>query len=359
MKKLLILFITTILFGGSLKIVNLPQNSTIILDGHKFFNYNNNFIDIKYKNGTYDILIKNKEFLDIHLDDIDIDDTEKLITLNEENEDGTQYPVIKAKKFYKNIAVHYYRVLDYKTIYSQTNDYCQVVDCNVKIGSGLIFGDYKNVDRKNRYTSSLYVFKNNIPEDKIKVIVKSEDFYTTTNTSDLTENENIDLYPVSKWSSWTMNIGYGWTTDKVELKASDGDIIEENMDGFLLGLSYKHSTMFDIYWTTKLTFYYLMGDTDPSNSNNVDEMKGYQYGIGIGHIFKSLGGLLKIEGGMLQNDFSYKADRNDGFGDDGYVKIKTYTYDNTDIKPYIEISIYGWSFYYSESVSSINYTGAF
>ena len=68
MNKILILLVASCftLYAGTLKILNIPINSAIIIDGKTYENKLDSITSITLKNsvfGSYDVVVKNKDFL--------------------------------------------------------------------------------------------------------------------------------------------------------------------------------------------------------------------------------------------------------------------------------------------------------
>jgi len=341
MKKIVFLLIGSFLFAGSLKILNIPKSSKLYIDDNTTaINVKNNSITLNLESGSYDIKILNKRFLPIELDNIEVkDDKPTIITLNEETKDGIKYPIIQASKFYKTIHIKYYRV-KYSGSAVEIDDYCDNVDCRVFVNNGLLD---KNRRYDKKYRSNLYVFKNNEDYKNVKVSVHSSQFYTSSTSTDAFSNENLEFSPIVSWSSWGIGFGIA-SSSKQTLTAEDGSQKDLSIAGWVFVMDYKKNLPIDIFYSIKLRGYLLGGENDDGTT---DEVTGYQYGIGGGYLFTSIG--VYIEGGILKNNLQYESS-------DYY---NTYKYEDTGVVPYAELGIGRLHLNYSKSVASITWSISF
>jgi len=349
MKKILLLLIAIYLFAGTLKIVNVPQNSDIYIDGKKIQNIGDkNFFKVILTNGDYDIKIVNKNFLDIVIEDVKISDKPTIITLNEETKDGVKYPVIPIKKYYKTIAIHYSEVTSRK-VYNY-DDYCSRFNCNVSENSGLFSNDVK-IEQK--YKKNLYVFTNNTDAKNTYIKVHGPNSYSSSVTTDTFKNEHIDLYPVAKFSFITFGIGLCVSQNDVTLTnendSSDEKVMKKNYySGWMFEVGYKHSLPIDVYWAARLQYYAFSGDN--YKYATTDDMNGYKIGLGLGYLFKwSIP--VYIEGGVMKKSLKYT------YKESTYSD--KYTYTDSGMDSYISLKINFLELFMSPTTAGVEFVGSF
>jgi len=363
MKKLILtLLITVFSFAGTLRILNVPLNSEIKINNETYTNDSQKF-ETELKPGTYNITIKNENFLPIKIKDVKIEKNKpKIIILNEHTSSGVKYPVVKLKKYFKNIII---RVPEVKssgdTVYRK--NYCEYgVDCKVYISGGLFSSDKKY---NEKYESNLYVFDNSLKNTDTYIKVSGDTFYSTSVTVPTTQNDKIYFKPVPSWNSFGVGIGIAFNNQKVILTSkSTGDAFEMKSGDFLgyaLVIDEKFNTPINFFIAMKLRGYYLPATTDAIDKYELDDstddtnnkLSGFQYGGGIG-FFLTSGGLY-IEGGMLKNSLKYEAVK---YNYNTYTQDK-YEYEDTDMEYYAELGYGRFHITYTKSVTTFSLSTSF
>lgn len=219
---ILALLFTTQIFAAKLRILNIPINSTIIIDDMPEFKNEDNRImefDLQEKLlSSYDVKIINKEFMTNEF------------SVNVQDEKVTTYTLkmTYARTFYTNVFVESER-------YGLDN--CVIFECSVSEGENI--------------TNNTFAFRENFKNTKVKFTAKGRGFYDETDVYDITKDQLITLDSVSSWGLLSVGVTYAAYPGfkSLDLK-SDNKYIKYTQDSTSLTgikVAYKKNTPFNFY----------------------------------------------------------------------------------------------------------------
>ena len=227
MKKIVLSLIFGIvsLYAGTLRILNIPVNSTIEVDGKKYYNTTKRSLEItlddKLFSGTYSLKVTNKYFLP-YTEQVEVSKTKAtVVTLK------MQY----TKKFFTNIFVE---DVDGKL------DSCKLFSCSVS-------GDGKKL------ANNLYQFTQTPDDQVVDFTVKRKGYYDETDSYDANKNQQITISPVSSWGLFGIGgVGALYPADEdLILTSEDGEFMPYYLEDTPIGgwnIFYKKNTIFNIYF---------------------------------------------------------------------------------------------------------------
>jgi len=340
MKKIILfLGLVTFLFSGTLRILNIPKHSTIIINGKNYYNNSSNLFEINLKNDSYNIKILNDYFLPIEIDDIDVEDKKTaIVSLNEEIEGEIEYPIIPVEKYYKTIKVIYYDFDDFWGSLEEVEDYCNHATCK---------GKMEENGKMETYKSNLYVFHKNTDKDlDVDIKVSKKGSYSSSKSLDAFENEDVEFELTPAWHRFGFSIGYGTSAKDVVLEDSRGNqkLYEAGyFSGWLIGMDYKHNLPYIGLFVDLKARYISFSAT---NSEDSGKILGYQGGIGVGYLFKFETIGIGVHAGILKNSLDYTAD-------------KDFEYTDEEVEPYVEINVGPLRFFASDSFFDVSIGAGF
>jgi len=283
---ILILLISSLsLFAGTLRILNIPVNSTIMIDNEKeYFNENKRSMNIELEDATfsYNIKILNKYFLPY---DFNANISNEKISIH-------TLEMKYARHFYTNILVKD----------AQGNfDGCINFTCTVEFGK--------------RITDNLYKYSENTENTNVDFSVSAVNYYDETDTYNINKNQLITIAPVSSWGLFSLAyIASNYPADENLKLTNESDnsqfmkyLLEETlMQG--ARFSYKKNTIFDFYLGMDISYMraketYGETDDDPSDGKVFTGVPTINYGI-IGVSIGYRIGSLFLEGGLREDVIS-------------------------------------------------------
>jgi len=330
MKKivLILLVLSATLFSGTLRILNIPVNSTIIVNGEQEYkNENKRSMNLDLENTgllSTDVQVLNKYFLPYEFSVNISDDKTTVQTLE------MQY----AREFYTNILV--------EDVYGDL-DSCVYFECKAESG--------------DKIDDNLYKFRENIKDVSVGFSASRDGYYDETDTYDVDQNQLIIISPVSSWG--LVSIGAVAMTYPADdsLKLSNGDeymyyyLDDTQMYG--AKLSYRKNTIFDFF--LGVDFEYMHAEETYDEEDEINDGKNFTGTPTINVITLGVSGGVRfsrlfIGGGLRQEMVSISK----AFTD------KEYTYDDSRVAAYItaDFLIYkigdgGWSIGVNASTESL------
>ncbi|MEA2050457.1 MAG: hypothetical protein U9O56_06990 [Campylobacterota bacterium] len=312
MKIILIMILNISLFAGTLRILNIPKYSKIMIDNNEEMVYENNTkrsLDIELKNtlvGSYDILIENKYFLPVEFS-ADISDRVFVKTLD------MRY----ANEFFTNIQV--------EDVDGNIDD-CMAFQCSASAGERL----YVNV----------YKFKNNIEDINVDFSVSKDEYYDETDSYDVDKNQKIIISPVSSWGLFGIGAVSGIYPANEELELSDGDdYIKYFLDDTVVTgakLFYKKNTFINVFIGFELN--YLVAKethdeededlTDDKNFDGTPSITVMTAGASLGYRYRRL----FVEAGVRQEMVDIEKTYSD----------RSFAYDESRVAPYVSLNYLFW-----------------
>lgn len=310
---LLVLLISVVgLSAGTLRILNIPVNSTIEIDGKKYENKRLRSYEIEIENklltSTYSLIITNEDFIDYN-QNITIKDDELVIkTLD------MQY----AREFYTSIFVE---------DVSGRIDACKSFKCSVESGEYI--------------SLNLYKYNENDENDNVDFTVERKGYYDETDSYDVFTNQSITIAPVSSWGLFGIGFVSGIYGAIEDLELSNGDEYMKYMleDTTVTGgrISYKKNTPINIYFGLEANMLFSKETqdeedpdlTDDLNYNGVPSISVLTLGTSIGYRYRRF----FIDGGIRQESIIIEKTYTD----------KSYTYEETKTVPYVSFNFLWWS----------------
>ncbi len=314
MNKILILLVASCftLYAGTLKILNIPINSAIIIDGKTYENKLDRITSITLKNsvfGSYDVVVKNKDFLPYKFS-VKISDKENSIVTLE-----MQY----SKEFLTNVFV--------EDIFGKL-DPCSTFTCSVSSGEAL--------------AKNLFLYKENETKTNVDFTVKGSGYYNETDSYDIHKNQKVIISPVSSWGLIGFGLVGGMYPADEDFILSDGDkSIKYFLDDTLIyggKLSYKKNTIINIF--LGIEFNYMTSkeeqdekDENPNDGrtfNGIPSVTLMSLGGSVGYRYRRF----MIEAGARQEEILIEKTYTD----------TTYEFTESRITPYVSINYIFWAF---------------
>jgi len=305
LKLIIILFIASVtLFGGTLRILNIPIYSSIKVENKEYLNELKRYIeiDLDEKMFSYDISIMNKNFKTYKFSQSITDEKVAVYTLNMEY----------AKEYYTNIFV--------KDVDGRL-DNCQEFLCDAK--------------NSIKITSNTYKFKDNLENPIIDFVVSRENYYDETDSYDITKNQKIIIEPVSSWGTFSIGLVAGqYTKESIplfndELGSNAPQYLVEDATMYGFQLSYKKNTPFNFFIGTTVNYLTLSESEEDIEStyetyySGDPEMQIITVGLSLGYKLSSL--LLEV--GMRQEMLEISK----------VINNKKYSYEEDEIGTFIAL----------------------
>ena len=312
-KILILVLLSVTLFGGTLRILNIPTYSSIKIDDKEYFNETKRFIDIKLKEKifSYDISISNKNF-----------QTYSFSQSISDNKVAVHTPHMQyTKEYYTNMFIE---KID------GSLDGCREFKCIVE-----------NSFQVNENT---YRFKDNLEDTTVDFTVSKDGYYDETDSYDITKNQKIVIEPVSSFGY----IGIGFVSgnypasEHLGLTVGDDRISYKFEDISLSGgeIYYKKNTPINLFIGLNFTYLKSKESFEESSYDNFGTYSEYSgdplitmmsLGLSVGYKWDSL--LMEI--GMRQQNFEISKTYQD----------VTYSTTSDEVTPFISLNFIFFTYF--------------
>jgi len=302
-KILVLVLLSVTLFGGTLRILNIPTYSSIKIDDKEYFNEEKRYIEIELKQKifSYDITISNKNFQTYNFSQSISDKKVAVYTLH------MQY----TKEYYTNIFIE---KIDGGL------DGCREFKCIVENGF--------------QVNENTYRFQDNLEDTTVDFTVSKDGYYDETDSYDITKNQKIIIEPVSSFGYIGIGFVSGTYPASEHLGLTDGDdrIAYTFEDITLSGgeIYYKKNTPYNIFIGLNFTYLKSKESFEESSYKNFSEYSGdplvtmMSYGLSLGYKWKSL----LMEVGMRQQNFEISKT----------YKDVTYSVTSDEVTPFVSLN---------------------
>jgi len=241
---LLILLLSSItLSAGVLRVLNIPVNSEIIIDGKLYANNQKRSMNIELENKllSYKVEVKNQYFMPYTFK----------ASVSKEKPTIHTLEMKYAREYFTNIFVE---------DIDGDIDKCSRFTCKVESG--------------RKITDNVYMFSENLEDKSVDFTTSKRGYYDETDTYDVSENQIVTIEPVSSWGLFS--IGYISSVYPVdeEFTLENGDIgmyyfIDDTpLEG--AKFSYRKNTIFNFFIGMEIN-YLTAKEEHPEEGENLDE----------------------------------------------------------------------------------------